>query len=101
MAQAGDLIFCVRGSTTGRRVVADDSYCFFFFYCSGHPQDLHSFPTRRSSDLPYASPRSDPVEPSTGTRIVSTDRRTSGSSEEHTSHLPSRREIEYRLLLEK
>src|SRR5207249_9648865 len=27
MAQAGDLIFCVRGSTTGRRVVADDSYC--------------------------------------------------------------------------
>lgn len=27
LAQAGDLILCVRGSTTGRRVVADDSYC--------------------------------------------------------------------------
>jgi type I restriction enzyme S subunit len=27
MAEAGDLIFCVRGSTTGRRVVADGSYC--------------------------------------------------------------------------
>src|SRR5437660_174980 len=24
---------------------------FFFFYCSGAPRDLHSFPTRRSSDL--------------------------------------------------
>src|SRR5437867_6036165 len=22
----------------------------FFFYCSGHHRDLHSFPTRRSSD---------------------------------------------------
>ncbi len=27
MAERGDLIFCVRGSTTGRRVIADDSYC--------------------------------------------------------------------------
>src|SRR5207245_9677329 len=25
--------------------------CFFFFYCSVDPPDLHSFPTRRSSDL--------------------------------------------------
>src|SRR5437867_8633579 len=25
---------------------------FFFFYCSGHHRALHSFPTRRSSDLP-------------------------------------------------
>src|SRR5437660_12100150 len=24
---------------------------FFFFYCYGAPRDLHSFPTRRSSDL--------------------------------------------------
>src|SRR5437870_11910398 len=24
---------------------------FFFFYSSGHLRDLHSFPTRRSSDL--------------------------------------------------
>src|SRR5689334_24995097 len=24
----------------------------FFFYCNGDPRDLHSFPTRRSSDLP-------------------------------------------------
>src|SRR5205085_4868301 len=26
-------------------------YCFFFFYSSGPHRDLHSFPTRRSSDL--------------------------------------------------
>src|SRR5947209_14337477 len=25
--------------------------CFFFFYCFAHHHDLHSFPTRRSSDL--------------------------------------------------
>src|SRR5207249_12339463 len=25
--------------------------CPFFFYLSGSPRDLHSFPTRRSSDL--------------------------------------------------
>src|SRR5438309_2500564 len=26
---------------------------FFFFYCYGHHRDLHSFPTRRSSDLAF------------------------------------------------
>src|SRR5947207_9388051 len=25
--------------------------CVFFFYCSAYHRDLHSFPTRRSSDL--------------------------------------------------
>src|SRR5947199_3436165 len=25
--------------------------CIFFFYCYAHHRDLHSFPTRRSSDL--------------------------------------------------
>src|SRR5207302_11115176 len=33
---------------------------FFFFYSSGHPRDLHSFPTRRSSDLRHPTrPRAD------------------------------------------
>lgn len=27
LSQPGDLVFCVRGSTTGRRVIADDVYC--------------------------------------------------------------------------
>src|SRR5207253_10944939 len=26
---------------------------FFFFYCYAHHRDLHSFPTRRSSDLQH------------------------------------------------
>src|SRR5204862_7619932 len=29
---------------------------FFSFYCYGHHPDLHSFPTRRSSDLPEPYP---------------------------------------------
>src|SRR5205823_13387182 len=29
---------------------------FFFFYSSGNPRDLHSFPTRRSSDLGTGGP---------------------------------------------
>src|SRR5689334_24037175 len=27
-------------------------FFLFFFYCYGYHRDLHSFPTRRSSDLP-------------------------------------------------
>src|SRR5436190_3752936 len=30
--------------------------CLFFFASSGHPRALHSFPTRRSSDLERAPP---------------------------------------------
>src|SRR5690606_41800656 len=30
---------------------ASPSTCTFFFYCYGNHRDLHSFPTRRSSDL--------------------------------------------------
>src|SRR5439155_26025311 len=33
------------------------SLSFFFFYCSGHHRDLHSFPTRRSSDLRWDARR--------------------------------------------
>src|SRR5688572_31461568 len=29
----------------------------FYFYCYGDHRDLHSFPTRRSSDLPSRPPR--------------------------------------------
>src|SRR5947209_10505455 len=31
--------------------------CFFFYQCYGDHRDLHSFPTRRSSDLLLAAPR--------------------------------------------
>src|SRR5438105_15244293 len=30
---------------------------FFLFYCYGHHRDLHSFPTRRSSDLHLVADR--------------------------------------------
>src|SRR5690349_25060593 len=71
----------------------------FFFYWSGRLRDLHSFPTRRSSDLhPGAAAavraqvlRNDPAA------YVATCHR----SEEHTSELQSRRDLVCRLLLEK
>src|SRR5688572_32983590 len=70
----------------------------FFFLCSGHHRDLHSFPTRRSSDLgappaPAAGPRS-PTSPACGPA-----RRP--RSEEHTSELQSQSNLVCRLLLEK
>lgn len=34
LSQPNDLVFCVRGSTTGRRVVADDVYCLGRGVCS-------------------------------------------------------------------
>src|SRR5437870_9499020 len=32
-------------------IVTSKLIFFFFFYCCSHHRDLHSFPTRRSSDL--------------------------------------------------
>src|SRR5947207_14108396 len=72
--------------------------CFiFFFQLSRGPRDLHSFPTRRSSDLWTSS-----VEVTTGkgtfggylTVVVQ-------RSEEHTSELQSHSDLVCRLLLEK
>src|SRR5207249_11364192 len=78
-----------------------DAFPVFFFYCSAAHPDLHSFPTRRSSDLSITS-RSDcsAVVRSTGS---SSRRRltTRNRSEEHTSELQSRFDLVCRLLLEK
>src|SRR5947199_4638044 len=80
----------------------------FFLYGSRAPRDLHSFPTRRSSDLDgTGSDRNaehdkltddPPVAPrgATGGSSVSLSR-----SEEHTSELQSLRHLVCRLLLEK
>src|SRR5207302_11058006 len=76
----------------------------FFFSCSPDPPDLHSFPTRRSSDLPplflaaMATPwfRSAATPPSPAFPSPSSSR-----SEEHTSELQSRENLVCRLLLEK
>src|SRR5436305_9901464 len=80
----------------------------FSFYCYAHHRDLHSFPTRRSSDLrrcrttrwwrtsrrswqpPRVTPPFRPFSPASTRR-----------SEEHTSELQSRPHLVCRLLLEK
>src|SRR5207249_10735759 len=85
-------------------------FSFFFFYCSPDPRVLHSFPTRRSSDL---------ASDGFGSRIVGAGdfsgdlqndvlwQREDGTllvwtrSEEHTSELQSRFDLVCRLLLEK
>src|SRR5437867_9409776 len=87
-------------------------YSFFFFYCSADHRDLHSFPTRRSSDLVLMlSTMMIPfpvmmvslftifrwLGDVTGSPWIGTFKR----SEEHTSELQSPYDLVCRLLLEK
>src|SRR5690606_41823667 len=78
----------------------------FFFYAYGAHRDLHSFPTRRSSDLALldalfqqfvrAGLLQRKMHALRGERFAARDR-----SEEHTSELQSRENLVCRLLLEK
>src|SRR5436189_1447480 len=71
-----------------------------FFYSSGHHRDLHSFPTRRSSDLGLATkPHRQPGRQ----QLLPQARRPEAElrSEEHTSELQSPMYLVCRLLLEK
>src|SRR5438874_10272137 len=73
----------------------------FFFYRYGDPRDLHSFPTRRSSDLIVVVVHGEggsggALGIAIGDRILMHER-----SEEHTFELQSRRDLVCRLLLEK
>src|SRR5207248_9952215 len=78
-------------------------------YCSRALPDLHSFPTRRSSDLQsFAVGSRQPIsQTSSGKVIISgadfpnTTIPTYGRSEEHTSELQSPYDLVCRLLLEK
>src|SRR5205809_6549308 len=88
---------------------------FFDFFLSAYAahRDLHSFPTRRSSDLvrdlggdlPVLRPaaagglRRDVAAPQAGRARLAAGR--GGRSEEHTSELQSRLHLVCRLLLEK
>src|SRR5438034_8741418 len=91
---------------------------FFFFYCYRAHRDLHSFPTRRSSDLASKRltssagipPSASLYRPSTGAlmRGIRLNASTPGASgyvrlrsEEHTSELQSHSDLVCRLLLEK
>src|SRR6266446_7147469 len=73
---------------------------FFFFKFYGDHPDLHSFPTRRSSDLPASAARSPRFACHTR-RTVPSSSREAGRSEEHTSELQSPCNLVCRLLLEK
>src|SRR5699024_12225328 len=98
--------------------------CRFFFYRDRRHHDVHSFPTRRSSDLrdgSYSSVlswtnsghkptlRTAPTPPGLGSPVRAHEAcQTSGRahraqlrSEEHTSELQSRFDLVCRLLLEK
>src|SRR5947209_16039177 len=93
-------------------VSSDFLLFFFFFYIYAAHRDLHSFPTRRSSDLPidrHADLRPAGADQGRGRPGPSPVRRGGlGSglvgpfrSEEHTSELQSRQYLVCRLLLEK
>src|SRR5207253_9975751 len=70
----------------------------FFFFWSSAPLTLHSFPTRRSSDLQNFMPCAPPwKKPSVSCLPFCGATR----SEEHTSELQSRGHVVCRLLLEK
>src|SRR5207248_4091280 len=82
----------------------------FFFNCFLGLRDLHSFPTRRSSDLSAsASSRCSPREPNARVSVPSSSMARSSRcgptsvrrSEEHTSELQSPYDLVCRLLLEK
>src|SRR5690625_6093926 len=75
-----------------------------FFQCYGQHRDLHSFPTRRSSDL--ALPSRTIRQQTTPAPVATFERNKSAAapsprSEEHTSELQSRGHLVCRLLLEK
>src|SRR5438270_13743673 len=82
----------------------------FFFYCSGDPRDLHSFPTRRSSDLRgehvglFVERLVDLRDDFGSGRAklgLGVGRQVDERSEEHTSELQSQSNLVCRLLLEK
>src|SRR5205814_9193434 len=91
-------------------------FFLFFFYCYRDLRDLHSFPTRRSSDLDHRVSAGHlravlPVPQSSCKQRINNFRQTMAEvvyslldwirSEEHTSELQSLRHLVCRLLLEK
>src|SRR5438132_4194200 len=70
------------------------------FCCAGVGRSLHSFPTRRSSDLPWRC-RAGRRAPRTRSSGTPRRRAPAPRSEEHTSELQSHSDLVCRLLLEK
>src|SRR5437016_9696349 len=77
-------------------------YIYFFFYLYGDHRDLHSFPTRRSSDLAVRAGARAAVAGGRSAAARTPDCRAGRArSEEHTSELQSLTKLVCRLLLEK
>src|SRR5690606_41853634 len=74
-------------------------FILFFFSLYGDHRDLHSFPTRRSSDLREQGELLAAKDRSG--RVVRRVEQQDARSEEHTSELQSRENLVCRLLLEK
>src|SRR5437867_7696775 len=70
-----------------------------FFYADAAPPDLHSSPTRRSSDLADQAELGGVVRRPAGKRVLA--REAADRSEEHTSELQSPYDLVCPLLLEK
>src|SRR5688572_30915748 len=77
--------------------------CYLFFLqCYGHHRDLHSFPTRRSSDLhAFGGPGAEPHPAQRHPAQAAAGGGGPVRSEEHTSELQSQSNLVCRLLLEK
>src|SRR5438270_7153229 len=75
-------------------------FVFYFIKCYGYPRDLHSFPTRRSSDLANEFVALSSVIRSNPVKVASWSMRNvplPTSSEEHTSELQSQSKLVRRL----
>src|SRR5690606_41368346 len=106
------LCVVLRGSCCSSSDSLYVSFCLLFcFQCFGDHRDLHSFPTRRSSDL-GAGPRGLAGMSPRGSvggvpllrpllRVSRAQTQEACRSEEHTSELQSRENLVCRLLLEK
>src|SRR5437016_12563929 len=88
-------------SVVSSYLTCDTRQKIFFFYCYVDHRYLHSFPTRRSSDLVLASPSCDTSAKSCSHASANTCWTAAKRSEEHTSELQSLTNIVCRLLLEK
>src|SRR5205814_5903330 len=85
----------------GKRFAARTPSTSFFSNSSGPLPHLHSFPTRRSSDLPDRAGRARRGRADVPHAPLARQRRRHVRSEEHTSELQSLRHLVCRLLLEK
>src|SRR5207244_13389710 len=89
------------------RMLFMSSHHCFFFACPRDHRDLHSFPTRRSSDLGEIARGSDETIAESGSKDAELREAKGGRSEkshrseEHTSELQSPDHLVCRLLLEK